>query len=368
MKKYGVLLLSVFSLFLSIENTYTKMAADTWASVSRYIAIHSRMDEACWESPASRALVTNGAAAMTPVGDGTYEYVAELQIGASYNYLFFAKTFSTAPDGLQTWTTYYDAVPTSGSIQSSTTPAFISAVDTVSYDPVHYGEIVLGDGSRHARRILTVPTNLNPGDTLYIWNNFSDKPGIPANFTANALDTQTVYLSWDAPYGNWGSSGESFKMADVIAGGHYEIYRSLTGNTGSFVLLDTVAGNIREYYDTDITVNSDYYYVLIACDAYYGKSSSESFTQLCSDTSPQDSVSIVNPIPVIFKVEGFDWNYVKNHGGIVYLTPPGERNKRFPRRYPGAIAMVEIRTKKIDEKNIHKTLRTQKNTIRKKKL
>ena len=314
-------------------------ASDTWANVTtRYIAVHPGTSEAVWED-AAKSQVTNGLMSMNPVGDGTYESVIELNIGASYNFLYFVKTTDTAPNGLSTWTTYYDAVPTGGVIQSGTTPAFVSSTDTY-YQPVHYGEVVNGY-SRDARRILTVPSILAPYDSFYIYGNWADIPKAPQNFTANPVDTKTVYLSWDPPYGPWGASGESFKAIDVIVGGTYAIFRNTTGSTSAYTLLADIDGGLLSYTDSTVSNGNTYWYVIVAHDAYLG-ATGESFAQLVSDTSSQDSAIIQNPIPVTFKVENFDWDYVRHNRQIVYLTPVWEEKKRNPQRLRGRIVNIYI--------------------------
>ncbi|MEW5693108.1 MAG: hypothetical protein AB1765_07415 [Candidatus Hydrogenedentota bacterium] len=313
-------------------------ASDTWALVKKYIAVHPGTSKAVWED-ADRSLITNGAMEMTPVGDGTYQAILELNKGATYNFIFFAKTEASAPPGLQTWTTYYDAVPTGGSIQSGTQPTVVTTVDTY-YNPVYYSVIVDGY-NQDARRVLKTPTNI--GDTLYIFNNFGDHPKAPQNFKANALDTQNVLLTWDDPYTNWGTWGESVKAVDVIAGGTYAIYRNTTGSTTTYTLLTTVDGSLNSYYDTNVAMNDTYWYVIVSYDAYRG-GTNQPFTQLCSsDTSNQDSATIYEPINVFFKVEHFNWDYVRQHDYIVYLTPDTEQNLIFARRIMGRIAVCEIR-------------------------
>ncbi|OGH58329.1 MAG: hypothetical protein A3G34_16440 [Candidatus Lindowbacteria bacterium RIFCSPLOWO2_12_FULL_62_27] len=335
------LLYSVFCILSSLSpaqaaDTY---ASDTWAQVPRYIAVHPGTQTSVW-SDVSRASITNGLQTMTAVGDGTYQAIIQLTPKATYNFLFFAKTGPSAPAGLQPNTTYYDVIPTGGAIQSGTQPL---KVDSTSAPAVRYGTV---GTSNDARRLITVPQDLDPGDTFYVYANFGERPITITNFDAMAVDTTTVRLTWGAPYGSWGTGGESFKAADVIAGGLFRVYRNTTGSTTSYTLVKEVDGSATNYTDAGLSANTTYYYVLVAVDAYKGLTSGtvndSPFLRLMSDTTPQDTAVPRAPVRVRFKVHHFDWNYVQSHGQVVYMTREDAPDPIFARRVMGVIRRVDL--------------------------
>lgn len=337
-------LLPIFSLLLPIApasaaDTY---ASDTWAQVPRYIAVHPGTQTSAW-SDVSRATVTNGLQTMTAVGDGTYRAVIQLTPKATYNFLFFAKTGATAPAGLQTNTTYYDIIPTGGTIQSGTAPLKITKYDTATTPAVRFGTV---GATNDARRLITVPQQLSPGDTFYVYTNFGERPVTITNFDAQPVDTTTVRLTWGAPYGNWGTGGESFKAADVIAGGTFRIYRNTSGSTTTYSLVKEIDGSATSYVDASLTANTTYWYVLIAVDAYKGTVSGGAndspFLRQMSDTTSQDTAVPRAPVRIRFKVHNFDWNYVESHGHVVYMTREDEPDPVFARRVMGVIRRVDL--------------------------
>lgn len=329
-------LLFYFFFFISIGVPVFagQYASDTWAQLNKYIAVQAGTLQSVWENNAD---ITNGLVTMTVKGDGTYGAVIGLETGKSYNFLFFAKTGSTAPPGLQPNYTYYDAVPTGGNIQSGTTAYQVSVYDSTQQAPVHYDHIGI---NWDARRVITVPSYLNPGDSFYVYGNFADKPGGVTNFSATAVDTDTVRLTWSYPYGYWGSGSENVKAADVIAGGTYAIYRNTTGSTTTYTKIASVPGDVFAYRDTGLTPDSTYYYVIVSKDAYTGQYDTTPFEQLVSDTITPDSATPKPPIKVFFSVQGLDWNYVRHNKFIVYLTDKREKNKYFVRRTRAVITRI----------------------------
>lgn len=329
--KYTAMIISILIFFIAEIKPLlsAEIVSDTWANVERYIAIHPGMSKSVWET-ADRSLITNGRQKMTARGDGTYEYSVDLTPGASYNYIFWAKTGATPPPGLQADNYYIDCIPTGGNIACGTAPMKIinwRISDTQSAEAyAHYGSVEWYDnGNRNfdARRILYVPSTLNEGDSMFIYNNFGDKPSPVTNFTASAIDTTTIQLNWQSPYGYWGSGNESFKAADVIAGGSYKILSNTTGSTNVYTVIATVPGNVYSYTHKNLTQNTPYYYAIVALDAYSG-GLWDSFPQL-SDTTAQDSATPGQSVKVRLRVDGFDWDYVKKNQQIVYF-----RNEEDP--------------------------------------
>ena len=336
---HGKLALGLLSFLLfPLQASAGQYAADTWAQVSRYIAVHPGTTEAVWED-AAKSQVTNGLMQMTAVGDGTYRALIPLTPGATYNFLYFAKTGASPPAGLQPNSTYFDAVPSGGNIQSGTQPLKVTKYETSAIAPARYGAI---GTNFDARRVITVPSNLVPGDTFYVYGNFADRPISIKNFDANAVDTKTVRLSWEAPYGNWGQGGESMKAADVIAGGKFIIYRNTSGSTTTYTKLSEIAGSDTSYTDTNLTQGTTYYYVMVAKDAYQGDTPDSPFVQLVSDTTPQDTAIPNAPVRVRFKVHNLDPEYVERHGHVVYLTREDEHDIYFARRLRGVLRRVDL--------------------------
>jgi len=200
-----------------------------------------------------------------------------------------------------------------------------------------------GNNNYDARRIGSVPAEMSPGDSLYIYSNFSGPPKPVPDFKATPWDTYSVYLSWGHPGTSWGNSG-SFVAADVIGGGKLHILRNTTGDTASYTVVQSLEGNYTSYLDSGLTPGQTYYYAILVCDAYQGNPG-EIFGQLC-DTSVQDSGVPGTPVRVRFRVEGFDWDYVEKHNRYVYLTPEKNKKIRFPRRYKGRITRIILPEKK----------------------
>lgn len=337
-KRFYWYFILIFLLFLCPKYGYSiNYASDTWAMLKKYIAVHPGTDESVWEN---WAFVTDGLMEMTPKGDGTYEAIIGLEKGQTYNFIFFAKTDASPPPGLQANYTYYDCVPTGGNIQNGTAPYQVIYYDSTQQSPVHYDHIGL---NWDARRVITVPDYLNPGDSFYVYGNFSDKPGAVTDLKATPMDTTTVRLTWSYPYGYWGSWGENVKAVDVIAGGTYVIYRSTYGDSSNFIQIAELPGNVFGYTDTGLDSYVTYYYVIVCKDAYTGQYDTEPFKQLSSDTTDPDSATPRPPIQIRFRVDGLDWDYVSHHRYIVYLTDVHDKNRFFAKRIRGTIARVYLK-------------------------
>lgn len=295
----------------------TLVARDSWGAVPKYIAIHPGTTVSVWQTE-GRSQITGGAAAMTPVGDGTYEYIVGLVAGQSYNYLFYARPGATAIQGLAAWNEYYDVVPAVGTIRAGrNVPRY---TDTTS---AYYSTIV-GD----ARRVLAVPSSMNPGETLWVFNNWGETPGTIAGFSGNGEGDTAIRLNWTGVYGFWGSGGEAFKAADVLAGGRIEIYRSSSPLTG-YTLRDTVAGGLTTYLDTGLAPGS-YYYMVRALDAYRGLGyANDSYSTMRGGSdSPIVNTYIqcttALAIRSFFIVQGGDWDYIQARNGQAWFSQEGD--------------------------------------------
>jgi hypothetical protein len=307
--RLGVLF--VFVLLASPAQAQT--AADTWGTVPKYIAIQPGTQVSVWKD-ANRSQITGGAVAMTPVGDGTYEYIVGLTRGQTYNYLFWANSDSTAKGGLRVWEEYFDIIPASGRIKASSDTVAKTVNDTTSayYSSVNFD----------ARRVIAIPSTKAPGDTLYVFNNFGETPGLVSDFLAwNSGETQ-VLLTWGAPYGQWGSWGEQVKAADVLAGGTYQIYRSDTSESGPFALVATVQGHLTSHIDTGLTGGNTYYYAIRALDAYSGNNPTDSFSRLRGETSTVDSAVTSASIRAFFIVQGGSWPVIERQAGTAWFSRP----------------------------------------------
>ncbi|RMH58485.1 MAG: hypothetical protein D6679_04625 [Candidatus Hydrogenedentota bacterium] len=306
------------ALFLcAAPSTYAQTARDTWAQVTKTIVVQPGLDVSCWKD-AGRSQITEGPMTMTAVGDGTYEAIIGLQRGQKYNYLFFANAGFPAPGGLMDFNEYYDVVPTSGFIRASTNGVTVN--DTVS---AYYGSVGL---TFDARRILSVPTTIPPGDTLWVFNNFGETPGIVSSFSAFPEGETKIRLVWGDPYGFWGQNGEAFKAADVLAGGQFLIYRSLS-ESGPFRLIAALDGKENTFVDdsgtTGLAMAETYYYVIRCRDAYEGTNlATDSFPTLSSDSSNVVHATTSGPLIGFFVVQAADWHVIERTRGRVFLSPP----------------------------------------------
>ena len=306
----------IFALFLLITfstNVRAATASDTWGQVSKTIAINPGTSVSVWKD-AYRSLVTNGESTMTAVGDGTYEYIVGLPAGQTYNYIFFVNAGWPAPGGLQAWNDYYDIMPANGVIKCSSNGYSWNEPDTTAYySSVNYD----------ARRVLNIASSKIPGDTIWVFNNFGETPGVVANFTAAAEGETIIRLLWAGVYGSWGQSGEAFKAADVLAGGYYEIYRG-TNETGPFTKINTVEGSYNTYLDTNLIFGDTYYYCIRAVDAYMGTDSTDTFSRIIGDTSTVMNAKARGAIGTFFLVKEADWKIIEKHENIVWFSKPDD--------------------------------------------
>jgi hypothetical protein len=81
-------------------------------------------------------------------------------------------------------------------------------------------------------------------------------PGSPANLVAVPASGKGVQLSWTAPSNTGGSAITS-----------YRIYRSTTGQSGSFVPVAAIGGTTTTYKDTSTARGATYYYYVTAVNS-----------------------------------------------------------------------------------------------------
>ena len=264
------------AVYVSFGCPYTVgIASSVWnddTKIQLQIAIQTGLDISVWNTP-ERANITNGKMNMQAVGEGAWRITIPLAKGNKYNFIFFAQTTNTPPEGLQPYQEYYDTVPNTGTFVVSQTSYSISVPAGVR----GYFAAVGPD----ARRVLELPSTLPSGTTLYVFANFASSPTAPTYVQAYPKN-QKVTLYWSAPYGEaWtdvinnipvGGVGESFKAIDVICGGVYQIYYS-TWNPPSldqWVSTVTVPGNVFSYTFSGLTNGITYYYIIRASDTFRG--------------------------------------------------------------------------------------------------
>jgi len=343
MKRVGLILAAVLFSGLLFAKFGGSGASSAWGGngVIKKISIQQGTSVSVWTDRGNIVQM----AEMQPVGDGTYYIKISTDYGmvpgATYNFLFFVVTPSTwAPSGLTPGTTYAEPVPNYGSDAGFVVCTDSTNVSGTLLPNAGYYSSLNGD----ARRILEIPYDVNQ---LWVYCNFASTPQI----TASALPAgkTSIELSW-TPVGSWGSG---FPAVDVIVGGKYYIYRS-SGLNLTYQLILSTAGSVTSYTDTGLTTGVTYYYVFVATDAYKGAVNPATKTpdaNLVTRTNvdsatPNDYYDAwarpSAPIPVYFKIEKPNWEYIEKHGYIVYLTPVGVDGRFYPFKVPGRIVRVYL--------------------------
>lgn len=350
----AISLVMVGELAMQSKRLYAQ-ANGPWGSsqIEVSLVLQSGLSVSAWHD-GNRSDETNHVPAlMTAVGDGTYQYKTNLVPTAQYNYLFGAR-----PVGISTWgftpgTTYWEPVPNSGSDAGT----FISTMANGSLIWTANGSVGYGTAAGDGRRVLSMP-DLTTGDTIYIFNNFASTPRGVANYTIAASSSVSggkVTLQWRGCLGSWGNGTPSM---DCL-GGAYSIFRATGLTTSHPVILSTkLAGTATFYVDTNVPETIWYYYIIAPTDSYkniVNPSTKVPFAQLAR-VSPVDGTSWVSDefnrndkaakpaaaVPVIFKVEGGDEEYIFKNGGIVYLTPWTEDGRVYPYKIQGQVVRVKM--------------------------
>ncbi len=281
-------------------------AGSLWKSVRKTIAVQEGVSVAVWDADDRSNMTPTGRAVnmlAPPDDDATeQEFSVSLVPGTTYNFILFAySTFTIS--GLITNATYFDTVPNSGSggMVTSTSTISITGHGRAWCGPVGSGQ--------DARRLLWVPTNLPSGATLYVYCNFASSPSA-SSVSAIPVSSFSVQLDW-TPFGAWGTGGEALKAADVIAGGHYYVWRSSVSSSGPWVLW--VSTNIRSWLDDDRNAPGDnlgmvtgveYYYVVVSSDAYTGDFIPNMYRMGAPEFSSADASAIPrHEVPTYFRVD-----------------------------------------------------------------
>lgn len=317
------------SQFVVVKIRVNRGANSPWKEVRKTIAMQEGITTSAWDQEGRSNVTPTGRAVnmTTPSDDPTeQEFSAFLTPGTTYNFILFA--YSTFPiSGLQVGTTYFDTVPASGSGGMFTSTSTLSIT---GHGKAWCGTIA---GTGDARRLIYIPREIASGTTIYVYCNFGSSPSAIVAYADPYYDEETgksaVQLWW-VPYGNWGTSGESVKAVDVIAGGWYYIYRSTVSQWGPWTLWFSTSGTNMYYFDDDRETPGDnlglapgkwYYYVIVSSDAYTGSGSTSvvSIVNMYRPgapyfSSPDASIQIGVGVPTYFKVEN---NLINNNVGVV---------------------------------------------------
>ncbi|MBA3051726.1 hypothetical protein KKF70_06310 [bacterium] len=299
------------------------------------------------------------ASTMTAVGDGTYLIKVENLMcpGAKYNYIFMAVSTS-APTGLTSGTTYYDPTPNYGSdagfvVSASSGGAGQPALINISGAGYYKG---VGPTGGDGRRVLDIPYDVSK---LWVYNNYGSTPSV-YNVQASPTGADSVTVSWEHNSG-WrdgeGNLSEMFKPIDVIMGGKYLVYQS-TGLASVYEFSTSTHGYSTSISTQGLITGSTYYFVVVSSDAYAGLTNTPNtpdgnlatyaYSTVISTTAGGTDVpysASARPsaaIPVYFKVEKPNWDYIEANGYLVYLTPAGADGRFYPNKIQGKITRVCI--------------------------
>jgi hypothetical protein len=296
--------------------------------------------------------------AMAAVGDGTYQIRVELIPGAVYNYLFGARLM-TGIAGFAAGSDYPEPSP-DGSQQddagnySASDPGTFVSLSSTSYSAPGDGGVTYVSIGGDARRRLAMPS-VDPGTTIYVFNNFGSIPRGVANYSV-AITSGRVDLRWQGGLGTWGSGSPSI---DCL-GGRYLLYVSTSNSVGPYSLLSNLSGVTTHYAHTGLSNGTSYYYVFVASDSYTGATLStytatkELWANLARSAPPDTIWSSSEyahndkygkpsgPVPVYFKVENIDEKYVAEHGSVVYLTPWDADGRLYPNKIPGILVAAYL--------------------------
>jgi hypothetical protein len=329
--------------------------ANEYGTIQKYISLQQGTTISSWVDRGSVATF----AAMTPCGDGTYFYKANLFPGVVYNYMFFATVGGTAPAGLTADTTYYDCPRSDGD-----DAAFFVAIDSNNPNGTRTaGKAWFANAAgSDSRRIIQVPSNtgytLASTSGVWVYNNWSSTP--VATVSASPVSNTAIDVLVGA-HSTWGTQ-ESYKAIDVYAGGKWFLYKSTDmGGLYKLVASSTAVqlGSEMTYHDQSLTAGVTYYYVLVASDAYKGGMNAAAadgclVTQLANGTTApaaNDTPATLTAdaaarpataIPVYFKVEAPDWDYISKNGNVVYLTPAECDGRFYQHKIPAVVTRAYL--------------------------
>jgi len=222
-----------------------------------------------------------------------------------------------------------------------------------------YWTSIGGDG----RRMVVPPqdTGYTTAMTSGVWVycNWMSSPVASIDATPASNTSVNVVL---AAYGGWGTSvGEAGKAIDVYGGGKWDLYRALELDGIYALKASSTAAQLganMTYLDEGLTSGSTYYYIAVASDAYKGAMNALAadgcLTTILADGTIDaagktptaigydDYARPAAAIPVYFKVEAPNWDYIEKHDNVVYLTPVGVDGRLWPYKIPGKICRVYL--------------------------
>lgn len=333
-------------------------SAGNYGSFQKYISLQSGTTASAWTDRGNICV----SSAMVACGDGTYYIKQNLFPGAVYNFIFFGVTGATPATGLTAYTSYYDCPRDSGD-----DAGFFVAVDSNNATGTKRAGAAYFSGqiNGESRRWITVPqdTGYSVSSTSGIWvyNNWSST-GVPS-ISATPTGSTSINVVLGA-YSTWGTGNEAYKSIDIYGGGKWYLYRStsLAGTEGYLLIASSTSAQLgasMTYSDaTGLAAGNTYYYIAITSDAYKG-----ALNALAADAclARQLSDGTINPagktptavsydgyarpaaaIPVYFKVEAPNWDYINEHDNVVYLTPVGIDGRVWPYKIPGKICRVYL--------------------------
>ncbi|MDI6757412.1 MAG: hypothetical protein QME32_05260 [Endomicrobiia bacterium] len=296
---------------------------------------------------------------MTAIGDGTYQFRTDLVPGAVYNYIFGARILQNAW-GFAAGSDYAEPIPDgtqqddAGNYSNSDPGTFVSLSST-AYSATGDGGVSYISISGAARRRLDMPS-VDPGTTIYVFNNFGSLPRGVANYSVR-ISSGRLDLNWQGALGTWGAGMPS---VDAL-GGRNLLYVSTSNSAGPYSLLANLAGTVTYYAHSGLANGTSYYFIFVSSDPYAGVTrstytASKSLWANLSRGIPPAGTSWntdgyahndkygkpSGPVPVYFKVENIDEKYVAAHGDIVYLTPWDEDGRLYRNKIPGLFLAVYV--------------------------
>ena len=235
--RIGGLIAAVVSigLFALRKDAFSVNANGPWGNVEQVfvgLSVQSGQSVSAWTDRGDET--ANTVAWMTAVGDGTYQYQLNLVPNGSYNYLFFAKSVSTAATtltpGFSSGTASPEPVPNTGRDAGTFISTSANGANPLNQSVATNGSLTYGTANGDGRRLLTMPDDLWGGTTIYLFNNFASTPtGVGSYNVIGSSAGQAggiVKINFDSCLGYWGSG---FKSPDCLGGG-FQIFRGTDNN------------------------------------------------------------------------------------------------------------------------------------------